>query len=228
MYRLMVFDLDNTLAKPGKGMTEKDISLLKQLENRGSTIAICSGKPTYYLCGFMRQVGLWRPILLGENGAVIQFGVDLPPKEYYVLPYSDEARASIKAAREKITELLPHMWYQPNEVALTPFPASEEEFEIIAACLEENRERWKDITVYRHEDTFDIVPAGINKKKGMEYLGKLLEIGPGETVATGDGINDYPLFDYAAVSIGVNIQDEGKVDQNFRTSTEALEYLQTL
>ena len=78
MIRLAVFDLDGTLAPLGKPVAPETVALLHQLENTGVRIALCSGKPTYYLCGFARQLGLADPILVGENGAVIQLGVDLP------------------------------------------------------------------------------------------------------------------------------------------------------
>ena len=74
MKRVIVFDVDNTLAAVGKGMLDEDILLLKELEDQGNTIAVCSGKPSYYLCGFMRQIGLKHPVLIGENGSTIQFG----------------------------------------------------------------------------------------------------------------------------------------------------------
>ena len=79
MMKLIVFDLDSTLAPVGKGILPETIQMLKEIEKSGIKIAICSGKPTFYTCGLMRQVELEDPILIGENGAVIQFGVDLPP-----------------------------------------------------------------------------------------------------------------------------------------------------
>lgn len=225
MLKLAVFDLDGTLTELGKGILPKDIELLKELEDSGVRIAICSGKPAYYLCGFMRQVGLKHPILIGENGATIQFGVDLPPKEYYVLPYSSVAKESLKYIKESLDSLLSDMWYQPNEVGLTPFPRNEEEFEIIANFLSENHDKIKDVDGYRHVDSFDITPIGINKKSGLGYLGKLLNILPEETVAIGDGVNDYPMFEYAGYSIGIRVKDQEKVDRNFNELSEVLEFL---
>lgn len=225
MIKLIAFDLDNTLAELGKGMTDEDLLLLRGLEKQGVTIAICSGKPTYYLCGFMRQVGLERPVLLGENGAVLQLGVDLPPKKFCILPYSKEAQNTLSFLKDKIAELLPDIWFQPNLVGVTPFPTTEEEFRIIEKCLEEEKGKIRDIEVYRHSDSFDLVPAGINKKRGMQALGELLDIKPEETIAVGDGVNDYPMFEYAGFSVGVNVHDDTKVDINFHTSTEMLHFL---
>ena len=74
----------------GGGDLPAGFQALRQLEERGVRIAVCSGKPTYYLCGFLRQVELRDPILIGENGAVIQMGVELPPRNFYILPYPQQ------------------------------------------------------------------------------------------------------------------------------------------
>ena len=78
--RLAALDLDGTLAPVGRGIAPQTVRMLRELEARGVRIALCSGKPVYYLCGLLRQVELRRPLLLGENGAVFQEGIDLPPE----------------------------------------------------------------------------------------------------------------------------------------------------
>ena len=225
MTKLIVFDLDGTLAALGKGIEAENLKLLERLEEAGARIAICSGKPTYYLCGFMRQVGLKKPILVGENGAVIQMGVDLPPTQYYVAPYSEGAKRSIRLLREAIERAVPGMWYQPNEVGLTPFPRNDAEFAAVQAAIDALSGEICDVIVYRHCDSFDITPEGITKKSGLERLGALLGIAAEETVAVGDGVNDYPMFEYAGHAVGVNVRDVSKVDVNFATAKEALGYL---
>ncbi len=223
--KAVVFDLDNTLAGIGEGMIQKDLLLLRKLEESGRAIAVCSGKTTDYLCGFVRQTGLKHPVLLGENGAVIQIGTKLPPKQFYRLPYSERAAESIALLRKELDRILPHLWYQPNLAGLTPFPAKPEDFDTIAKCLEDNKERTEDILIYRHEDSFDIVPAGIDKGQGLKYMGEVLDIPPENITAVGDGVNDYPMFRYAGFSIGIGVKEPDKVDINLRTLTEALEYL---
>ena len=51
MHKLLVFDLDGTLAQIGKGMLPADADKLIELEQMGYKIAICSGKSGFYLCG---------------------------------------------------------------------------------------------------------------------------------------------------------------------------------
>lgn len=225
MIRLIVFDLDNTLAELGKGVPAEELALLKELEKEGIRIAICSGKPVAYLCGMLRQMELMHPILVGENGAVIQMGVDLPPKEYYYLPHSEEAKETIAFLGKKIRRMLPHLWFQANEVGLTPFPENEKEFTMIEELIRENQEQVRDVTIYRHVDSFDITPNGITKYDGMKYLGELLDILPEEVIAVGDGVNDYPMFRYAGYAVGVHVAEPDKVNRNFPTAREALQFL---
>lgn len=225
MIKLIVFDLDNTLAEHGQGIAATDIEKLKKLEKKGIKIAICSGKPVHYLFGFMRQVGLNKPFLLGENGAVLQVGVELPPKELYILPYSQQAKESLALIKKEIDAKLPDIWYQPNMVGVSPFPKCEEEFEMIAELLEEHADKLPDTQVYRHIDCFDIIPVGIDKRAGVHMLAQKLNIRRDEIVSVGDSMNDYPMFAYAGLALGVNVKDEAQVNKNFETIAEVLDYL---
>ncbi|MBO7342204.1 MAG: HAD hydrolase family protein, partial [Clostridia bacterium] len=74
MHKLLVFDLDGTLAPLGKGASAPTKQALGALERAGYRICVCSGKPLYYLCGFVRQLDLADPVLVGENGGALQFG----------------------------------------------------------------------------------------------------------------------------------------------------------
>ena len=69
MIKLIVFDLDSTLAEIAKGIRPETLERLKTFENRGIQIAICSGKPTFYLCGIMRQAELSKmAVVIGSEG----------------------------------------------------------------------------------------------------------------------------------------------------------------
>lgn len=225
MYKLIVFDLDNTLCPTGKGMTQTSMQLMRALEETGARIAIASGKPTYYLCGFARQIGLVNPAFVGENGAAIHIGMELPPRAYEQMPFSAAAKRSIALLREEIEKTLPGIWFQPNVTGLTPFPRCEAEFDAIESVIERLKEKLADIIIYRHADSFDITPCGITKQSGIARLGEMLGILPEETAAVGDGVNDYPMFEYAALALGVNVADEQKVNMNFTCVDDAMNEL---
>lgn len=222
MYKVAVFDLDGTLADLGHGITMRNLEMIHAIEHMGMRVAICSGKPAFYLSAILRQLELLNPIYLGENGAVIQYGLSLPPDGYHVQNYSDLAKETIRRARMEIEELIPGIFFQPNEVGLTPFPKSEEEFEIIQNYLDSNKEWIKDVVIYRHADCFDLTPVGIDKQSGVKFLAEIMDVGLEEMITIGNGVNDYPMFEVSGYSIGINLPDPSKVDKNFKTLTDAL------
>lgn len=222
---LIIFDLDGTLASIGQPIMEKTLQSMRELERRGIRIALCSGKPVYYLCGVMRQAGLQSPILLGENGASMQLGIDLPPRVHYTLPYSQAARDSIRLIRSELEKRLPQLWYQPNQVGLTPFFSTQEENAAIGQCLQDLADRISDVDIYPQVDCYDVTPKGISKAEGIRALGRFLGISTEDMTAVGDGINDYPMFEAAGFSIGIRLKEAGMVDRNVESIDEAMELL---
>ena len=222
--KCIVFDLDGTLCKIGKEILPETVEMLKTLEERGNRICISSGKPTYYLVGMFRQVGLKAPIFIGENGGVIQFGVHLPPHEYHLTTKKLDVVRKLKSLRADMEDKFgSSVWFQPNEIELTAFPNNENLFDEIEEFI--NQHHIDGITVYRQVDCFDIVPADVSKRGGLEYLANLLGLESKDFIAVGDGVNDYPMFEYAGLSLGVNVKDESKVDLNFDKVDCAIEYL---
>lgn len=241
MHKLLVFDLDGTLAMPAKGMTDPDVQKLLELEKSGYIIAICSGKTSYYLCGFARQLGLKNPILLGENGGTIQFGIDLPPKKYVEYPRSEKAKEQIRRMKDLIDKKFPgKIWYQPNLIGISPFPADEETFSALQELINQNSKHLSELLIYRHWDCFDLIPKNVNKKNGLIYLSEISGIEASDMIAIGDGVNDVPMFEYADISIGVmekadngdglaqgNVQNpiETYIDYSFATIGEVLDFI---
>lgn len=226
MHKVIVFDLDGTLAPVGLWMTDEDIKKLKALEAAGYTVAICSGKPSYYLCGFMRQIGLQAPILVGENGATVQFGVSLPPKKYIVHPYSKRAKEQLRMMRALIDEKYgDRIWYQPNEIGLTPFPPDEDVFDGIQSIIDEHNDELDELLIYRHIDSFDLTPKNINKYSGLGLLADELKLDGCDFIAVGDGVNDIPMFEFSDISIGIGGKLKYDTDLSFETIGEALDHI---
>lgn len=221
--RLLVFDLDNTLCPGGMPIETENVKRLKELEESGLRIAICSGKSLFYLTGFMRQVGLKHPFLVGENGITAQEGVGLPPRHYQMADISAEVLRRLQKIKGRIRQEYPDMWFQPNEVVVTPFAKSAEQDVRIGEILSE-----MDLTgldVYHHSDCYDIVPSGVSKRTGVEILCRMLDITPQEVAAAGDGENDYPMFEYVGLPIGVNVKRQELVKKNFSSTEDMLKWM---
>lgn len=223
--KLVIFDLDGTLAPIACPISAETLEGMRALEAAGVRVAFCSGKPVYYLCGVARQAGLRNAILVGENGAAMQIGVDLPPREHYTLPCSQAARDSIRLIRAELEKRQPQLWYQPNQVGLTPFFHTQEENRAIGQCIADLSDRTADIDIYPQVDCYDVTPKGISKAVGLQKLGEYLGIAPEEMAAVGDGINDYPMFAFAGFSIGIHLTDPSAVNLNVESIDEAMAYL---
>ena len=227
MIKLAVFDLDGTLAPVGKGIKQTDIALLKEIRSRGVTLAVCSGKPMGYLSGFFRQTELGDFYLIAENGAVLQRGIEYPPVLYREVPIANEARQTIRYLTDTVRDYIDTPFLQPNQVEFTVYHRTEEELRAADRLLEDAAREGKmcGVEVYHHFDCIDVIPLGVNKKTGIGMLCDLLGVTTEEVVATGDGINDYPMFECAGTSLGISLKDPSFVTHNCKSITEALHYI---
>lgn len=222
---LAAFDLDGTLAELGSPVTEGNVALLKRLAHRAQ-IVLSSGKPTYYLCGFARQLGIADAVLIGENGCAMQFGVSLPPAQNTYFTSSERAVKQLDFARRAVPALFDgNIWCQPNEIMFTPFPTSEEQFVAIRAFNAAHAAELDALDVYEHCDSFDYVPHGVNKRTALENLAARLGVPAGRVIAVGDGVNDYPMFECAGISVGIHLAQPERAGHDFPSLEDALRFL---
>ncbi len=222
----VIFDLDGTLAPVGKATDEECVLLLHRIAEAGAKIALSSGKPTFYLCGYARQLGLGDAFLIGENGGVIQEGVDLPPVRFEMARLPEKTKKALKELREKMEAAFPEkIWYQPNETALTPFPYGEEIFPPLRKLIEDYITPDMLLSVYEHPDCFDIEYSSLSKGEGLKALSRLTGVPTKDMIAVGDWTNDYPMFEEAGHSVGIHLPDPTKASANFPTLKEALLYI---
>lgn len=120
MIKLVVFDLDNTLAPMYSPMKENTLAMFKRFIKKSSSCC-CIRKNSFLSSWLFRQAGIKDIKLIGENGAVTYLNSDLPCEVIY-------ARVSQKYLenREKIfsdiKKLLSNkICFQPNEIALSFF-----------------------------------------------------------------------------------------------------------
>jgi hydroxymethylpyrimidine pyrophosphatase-like HAD family hydrolase len=222
----VVFDLDGTLAKVGCAATAETVSLLAALSKKGARIVISSGKPTYYLCGFARQLGLFDAILIGENGAVIQGGIALPPAFFKKARLPERTEKALAELRKKLeTEFPDRIWYQPNETALTPFLYHKEDFPAVRKLIEDFLTPEMHLSFYEHSDCFDILYEKLSKGEGISLLSEITSFAAEKMIAVGDFENDYSMFEKVGYSVGINLPDPSRADANFSSIEEALGHI---
>ncbi|MDO9098183.1 MAG: HAD family hydrolase [Candidatus Methanoperedens sp.] len=223
--RLIIFDVDNTLAEPNKPIHDKIINIIKQIEASGTKIALISGKPSAYLCGFARQIGLQTPIICGENGAFINYSSNFPPeKEYINNPGKKEAELLEELKSGIINEFGKKVWMQPNRVNLTIFPKTRKIKNDLSERLAafSTKPFFKELAIYVHSDSIEVVPSKINKGRALRKIRSLEKLKKEEIIAVGNGENDIPMFKEAGISIGIKFHDATYTFSNIK---KALEYI---
>lgn len=229
MLKLAVFDLDGTLCPVGRAVLPETLSALRALQEKGVQLAVSSGKPVYYLCGLVRQTGLSDMILMGENGASVQRGVDLPPAFHARMEVPAHTRAALAMLREKLAaEFGRRIWLQPNQIEVTPFFADEQTHEDLRAFMRrEVRCEEMGITIYDQSDCFDLCPTGLDKGSGLQFLCDLLGLSMADAAAVGDGVNDEPMLRVAGRSIGIGQKDVPGAQITVPTIGEAIALLES-
>jgi HAD superfamily hydrolase (TIGR01484 family) len=225
--KLIIFDVDDTLAPPNMPINRSVTEVLKKLETRGIRICMISGKPVSYLSGLARQLGLQEPILSGENGAMVYYSKNFPPKQSLVVTAVEEGKVLEELKSSIIRDYGDTVWIQPNQFNLTIFPRTEKTktdlFQYVTdRSTELSAEGFK---VYRHSDSIEVVSSKIDKGAALRKIRTLEKLGKDEVVAVGDGENDIPMFSEAGISIGIKMTG---ASYSFSNIKEAIRFIREL
>ena len=229
--KLIIFDLDDTLADVGHGIPSDIVLRLNLLSENGMKIAISSGKPTYYIVGLARQCQFKNGIFIGENGASIQFGISLPPVDYYELPYDASVTNIFSELTGKIREKFngrKNVWFPQNMAIFTVFFDNENDHKAIAEIISEYDKTLKEKSarIFDNYDSFDIVPDGLSKGNALKFLASKLGINKSEIIAVGNGDNDISMYENAGMSIGIRQAYGGENHCNAKNIQEALDIIE--
>lgn len=202
--RLIAFDLDNTLARPNRQISRENADLLKKIAKQDVQIVILSGKPSSYLLGLGRQLGILNIILSGENGTDIYFGNSLPPTNYIEHDVSVQAILELEGIKRELNDLGYDYFYQPNKFSLTPFFKlnDKDAKKALFDYARYMKHKVENIDIYIHGDCVDFTPSTINKGNSLQaiinYLNSDLskdnKIQHEEIIVVGDSSNDEPMF----------------------------------
>lgn len=231
MIKLVVFDIDGTLAELNKPIPNHVIENLKDLQRSGLRLCLSSGKPAAYISGLCRQLGLDDIIVIGENGSSIMMSAAFPPVEDIEL-FDSNMYKTKQALETRIPQsILDDVWVQPNKINLTYFYKDQQTKSRIDLALEEifqKFEKRSDLYVFKHSDSIEFVFRNLNKGNALKYLSKHLSISLEDMVTVGDSINDEAMFQVVEHSIGINLQEELDVKHKVRTIEEALKLIEDL
>lgn len=197
---VVAFDVDDCLMPVNQAATGDTRAGLKALSDAGARLIFASGKPCSYLSGLARGLGLMDSSLVGENGAEIWLNSTMPPQRLRV-ELSDEERAAMRAIRERVDGVFgDRVFFQPNTVGVTAFPAKpgltpQRVADAVDFPVPPS------ITLFIHVDSADWAVTRLNKGASLEQLARHLGIPMDRVAAVGDGENDVPMLEVAALAL---------------------------
>jgi len=190
--KLLVFDIDSTLCDINKPIEESLVKVIRKLSHNYQ-IVFASGKPSSYITGFIRQVGVKDSIIIGENGATIMYNSIFPPQAYYKISVSDKVESHFTLIKQRFLEKFNNkIWFQPNDVNLTIFPLDISKIKEIHDFAKEFETLF--INTYYHKDSVDFTPKGFDKGTAVTILLNKLKIEKENLYVFGDASNDLPML----------------------------------
>ncbi len=209
--KLLVFDVDGTLAPHGMPMERETAQALCELERRGHTVAFASGKPSEYLDGLARGIGLMDRCMIAENGGVIFYRgmIHLMAKrpEFFERLHSD------------IVRLFPQARLQHNMVNLTALATGETLGAVVNHLQDAGVCDGKSCGYYLHSDSAELLLPGVNKGSALHELKAMAGFSTENTIVAGNAENDVPMRGEAGLFLAVG--DGIEADSRF-SDTKAL------
>lgn len=221
MSKILFFDIDGTLLNTKKELPIKTKEAIQLARQNGHTIAIATGRAPFMFKEILQELAIDTYVSL--NGQVVIHNnkivdhhpmnkdsltklVDTATKNNHSMVFLDENQmVSTKLEDFKVKESLESLKF--------PYPELKENFHLnnhvyqalIFAGFEDEemyRENFKEFHFLRwHEHSFDVVPTGASKARGIIKLAEIIGFKLEDVFAFGDGLNDVEML--RAVGVGV-------------------------
>ncbi|SDC05066.1 hypothetical protein SAMN05421734_10412 [Pelagirhabdus alkalitolerans] len=223
MIKLFATDLDGTLLKENKYITEKDQNMLRQLYQQGIEIAFATGRSDSEILRLFEQIGI-KGHRVSQNGTFVYSKNDDTISERHFkqdislqlideieglhLPYFVSTKHDIFFTEhspfiEQIQGLFhSKLKHLPNLNDAISNGLKPSKFMVLGETEPLKVIQKQMSTKFNHEmESFlsdprciDIVPSGVNKANGLEHLMRHLEIEKQDIAVVGDSYNDIPML----------------------------------
>lgn len=229
-YRLLAVDLDGTLVSVDLTLDPRDVEGVRRAEAAGVRVVACTGRPFPGALPWVRRLGLESPLvcyqgaqvrtpdggMLLDHGVPHDLGMEVVrfcrQRDLHVQAYRDD-ELIVERDRPEAREYAHHAGMEIHVVGDldAAMPATTPKLVIVAApdvverVLPEVRERWAGrLYVATSLPTYiEITNPNADKRQALQWLCGRLGISNEATVAVGDGRNDEPMIEWAALGYAV-------------------------
>jgi phosphoglycolate phosphatase len=194
-YKLLVCDVDGTITDGRKRIQTLGIETLRQVQENGYSVSLCSGNVLPVAFGLSTFIGLKGPVI-AENGGLVSY------KEQIHQLHSDEiARKAFAYLRTKMPEvdrLFTDNWRKTEVAVKRSF-----DLDAVKAVLSD----WN-VEIEATGFAIHIMEPGHSKADGVRKACQILGIDISEVVAIGDSDNDVKMLTQCGYGIAVGNASE--------------------
>jgi len=203
--KLFVTDIDGCLAAPYEPFDLDGLSTLRRLPAEGAAapaLSICSGRAYPYVEAMTQALGLTTPVLFEAGGG--QFDPEAAQTTWS--PHlTDEVEAKLRVVEEWfVTEWVPGTHISLDHAKRTQTGVVSPEPEEIQALLPRTEqfvaEEAPGLHVFATDISVDVVPPGITKRDGVQWLADGLNLTLDEIAYIGDAETDLEALNAVGIS----------------------------
>lgn len=194
--RLVAVDIDGTLTDEKKRLDLTAVTALRDLEEAGIPVVLCTGNTRAIAYGLWRFIGLSGPMVC-ENGGVVWFGDD----DLVLRADGKEAREACHWLASRIKGLDPlgittNTWRESEWCLKT-----EEDLDAITEAL--HASPWAHLDVVRTGFAIHVMDPALSKGAGLDVVLKRMGLDADDLLVAGDAPNDLSMFAVARWSVAV-------------------------
>ena len=232
MQKLLLFDLDGTLLRSDKTISERNTELLKKCKSMGYTIGVSTSRSEQNCLTFLKEIN--PDILISSGGALIKFGNEYIIKNLFSIERTKELIQIVRAVCGNDVEITvdtidTHYWnYKIDPTKLdtswgesiwTDYSNfSEESLKICVEIFEYKNARilegyLTDCDMIRFSDGFwyKLTRKGVTKENAIKMICNKCEIEISNVIAFGDDYADIEMLKLSGVGVAMgNAVDEVK------------------
>ena len=232
-YRLCAIDLDETFLTRDHTISPRNLRAVRAIVQRGVTVVLASGRMHESILNFATQCGLDTPII-SYNGAMVKNPVTsetwlhdpvMPPDAVRVLDYCEENDLHLQyyiggevlmKSRNQFADLYIGRTDSPYEVipdfyqTVAPLATTK----MVIVNTPDGTDTLKPIFVAMlgnslyitktSEEFLEFMSPGVSKGKALAKVAQRLGFRAEETIAFGNGQNDIPMIEFAALGVAVS------------------------
>jgi len=223
MYKLVISDLDGTLLNKEHELSTYTKTTIKKLVDKGIKFFIATGRHHVDTLEIKEKLGLKEAYLITSNGArvydyegkllishnhksdIAEEILKLPLEEGVHLNVYSDNRWLIFQDNERINEWVEKTTFRFNKINKEELTYEEilkwyylGNHELLLKVKEKLESKWGNEIecLFSLPDCLEIMPKGISKAKAIEEIIEKEGIKQEETIAFGDGFNDYEMLKF--------------------------------